>query len=97
MFWLRTTETTNAFWDLQLQIVAQLHLIHSTSVVVAIITPDLDGTASRKFARGLERAHWVVSHHVVRYADILGIQWKILASFLKLPTLPALRRWSLSN
>jgi hypothetical protein len=69
-FRFRTTEITKAFWDLQLQIVAQLRLIRSTSVVVGIIIPDLDGAATRKFVSGLERAHWVVSRHVVKYADV---------------------------
>ena len=65
-----TTKITNAFWELQLQIVAQLRLICSTSVVVAIVIPDLDGTAMRKFSSGLERSQWVVSRHVVRYANV---------------------------
>jgi len=69
-FWLCTTKTTKAFWNLQLQIVTQLRLIHATSVVVAIVTLDIDRSATRKFASGLERAHRVVSRHVVRYADI---------------------------
>ena len=51
-----TNEITNAFWELQLQIVAQLRLTRSTFVVVAIVIPDLDGTVTRKFASGLERA-----------------------------------------
>ena len=50
-FRFRTTKITNAFWEFQLQIVAQLRLICSTSVVVAIVIPDLDGTATRKFAK----------------------------------------------
>ena len=39
-------------------------------MVVAIVIPDLDGAATRKFAKGLERAHWVVSRHVVKYAGV---------------------------
>ena len=69
-FRFRTTAITNAFWDLQLQIVAQLRLIHSTSVVVAIIIPDLDGSATGKFVKGLEKALWLVTRSVIRYADI---------------------------
>ena len=39
-------------------------------MVVAIVIPDLDGTATRRFASGLERAHWVVSRHVMKYAGV---------------------------
>ena len=69
-FRFRTTEITTAFWALQLQIVAQLRLMGSTSVIVAIVIPDLDGAATRKFIKGLESAHWVVSRQTVFYADI---------------------------
>jgi hypothetical protein len=55
-FRFRRTEITNAFWALQLQIVAQLPLIRSTSVIVAIVIPDLDGAATRIFIKGLEWA-----------------------------------------
>ena len=69
-FRFRTPDITNAFWTLQLQIVAQLRLIRCTSVIVAIVIPDLDGAATTKFIRGLESAHWVVSRQQVSYADI---------------------------
>ena len=64
------SKITNAFWELHLQIVAQLRLIRSTSVVVAIVIPDLDINVTRKFASGLERAQWVVSCHVVKFANV---------------------------
>ena len=69
-FWFCTTKITNAFWELQLQIVAQLRLIRSTSMMVAIVIPDRDGTATQKFVIGLEQAQWAVSRHVVRYANV---------------------------
>jgi hypothetical protein len=70
-FRFRTTEITKAFWALQLQIVAQLRLIRSTSVIVAIVIPDLDGSATRKFIKGLESAQWIVSCQTVHYyADV---------------------------
>jgi hypothetical protein len=37
---------------------------------VAIFIPDLDETATRKFASGLEQAQWFASRHVVRYANV---------------------------
>ncbi len=39
-------------------------------MIVVIVIPDLDGTATRKFASGLERAQWVDSRHVVKYANV---------------------------
>ena len=69
-FRFRTTEITNTFWQLQLQIVAQLRLIRSTSVIVALVIPDLDGSATAKFVNGLEAAHWVVTSQKVHYVDI---------------------------
>ncbi len=38
----QTREVTSSFWKLQLLIIAQLHLIHLLSVVVAVIIQDHD-------------------------------------------------------
>jgi hypothetical protein len=69
-FRFRTSDITNAFWQLQVQIVAQLRLIRSLSVIVAVVIPDLDGAATRKFIQGLESAHWMISTQKVHYVDI---------------------------
>ena len=78
-----------------MQIVAQLRLIRSTSVIVAIAIPDLDGTATHKFVSRLERAQWAVSRHVVRYTNV-GDSVED-SCVLQPPTSPALRQWSLLN
>jgi hypothetical protein len=53
----QTSEVTSSFWKLQLLIIAQLHLIWSLSIVVAIVIPDHDGRAIKSFTKGLEAAH----------------------------------------
>jgi hypothetical protein len=42
----QTSKVTTSFWKLQLSIIAQLHLIRSLSVVVAIVIPDHDGNTT---------------------------------------------------
>ena len=95
-FWFRTTKVTKAFWDLQLQIVAQLCLICSTSVVVEIVTPILTGLLHTNLSPDWnELIGW--SHAMLRNMLMLAIKWTINASFLQPSTHPVLRRWSLSN
>ncbi len=65
-----TSEITTSFWKLQLSIIAQLRLIRSLSLVVAIIIPDHDGRAVKSFVKGLEAAHWKVSLWAVSYLTI---------------------------
>jgi hypothetical protein len=57
----QTSKITSLFWKLQLSIIAQLRLIWSLSIVVAIVIPDHDGQAVKSFIKGLESAHWKVS------------------------------------
>jgi len=45
----QTSEVTTSFWKLQLSILAQLRLIRSLSIVVAIIVPDHDGRSISVF------------------------------------------------
>ena len=66
----RTSEITSSFWKLQLLIIAQLRLIRSLSVVVAIVIPNHDGRAVKSFAIGLEAAHWKVSKQSISYLNI---------------------------
>jgi len=66
----QTSEVTSSFWKLQLSIIAQLRLIWSLSVVVAIVIPDHDGRAVKSFTKGLEAAHWKVSLRAISYLDI---------------------------
>jgi hypothetical protein len=64
-----TSETTTAFWKLQLAIIAQLRLIRSLLVIVAIVIPDHDGRSVRAFIRGLQHAHWKVTSRDTSYVD----------------------------
>jgi len=66
----QTSKITSSFWKLQLSIIAQLHLIRSLSIVMAIVIPDHDGRAVRSFIKGLESAHWKVSRRAVSYLEI---------------------------
>jgi hypothetical protein len=54
----QTSEVTTLFWKLQLSIIAQLRLIRSLSVVVAIVIRDHNGRSVSAFTRGLTSAHW---------------------------------------
>jgi hypothetical protein len=66
----RTSEVTTSFWKLQLSIIAQLRLIRSLSIVVAIVIPDHDGHSISAFTRGLTAANWKLSSREVSYQDI---------------------------
>jgi hypothetical protein len=66
----QTSEITTSFWKLQLSIIAQLRLIRSLSIVVAIVITDHDGRAVKSFIKGLEAAHWKVSLRAVSYLTI---------------------------
>jgi len=58
------------FWKLQLSIFAQLRLIRSLSIVVAVAIPDHDGRSISAFTRGLTAANWKLSSREVSYQDI---------------------------
>ncbi len=66
----QTSEITSVFWKLQLSIIAQLRLIRSLSIVVAIVIPDHDKRAVKLFTKGLAAAHWKISTREVSYLDI---------------------------
>jgi len=66
----RTSEVTSSFWKQQLSTIAQLRLIRSLSVLVAIIIVDHDGRAVKSFIKGLEAAQWKVSSRATSYLDI---------------------------
>ena len=42
------SEVTSSFWKLQLSIIAQLCLIRSLSIIVAVLIPDHDAAASKR-------------------------------------------------
>ena len=66
----QNSEVTAKFWKLQLSIIAQLRLIRSLSVILAIIFQDHDGRCVKMFIRGLEAAHWIVSSREVSYPEM---------------------------
>ena len=66
----QTSEITTLFWKLLLSIIAQLRLIRSLSIIVAIVITDHDGRAVKSFIKGLEAAHWKVSLRAVSYLTI---------------------------
>jgi hypothetical protein len=65
-----TSEVTSSFWKQQLSIIAQLRLIQSLSVLVAIVIVNHDGRAVKSFIRGLEAAHWKVLSRATSYLKI---------------------------
>jgi hypothetical protein len=66
----QSSEVTAKFWKLQLSIIAQLRLIRSLSVIVAIVIQDHDGRCVKMFIKGLEAAHWKVTSREVLYPEI---------------------------
>ncbi len=66
----QTSEITTSFWKLQLSIIAQLRLIRSLSIIVAIVITGHDGRAVKSFIKGLEAGHWKVSRWAVSYLTI---------------------------
>jgi hypothetical protein len=66
----QTSEVTTSFWKLQLSIIAQLCLIRSLSIVVAVVIPDHDGRSISAFTRGLTAANWKLSSREVSYQEI---------------------------
>ena len=66
----QTSKITTSFWKLQLSIIAQLRLIRSLSIVVAIVITHHDGQAVKSFITGLEAAHWKVSLRAISYLKI---------------------------
>jgi hypothetical protein len=66
----QTSKVTTSFWKLQLSIIAQLPLIRSLSIVVAVVIPDHNGRSISAFTRGLTAANWKVSLREVLYKDI---------------------------
>jgi hypothetical protein len=65
----QTSEVTSSFWKLQLSIIAQLRLIRSLSVVVAVVIRDHDRQSVTAFVRGLLAAHWKVESMDVACTD----------------------------
>ena len=65
-----TSGVTTSFWKQQLPIIAQLRLIRSLSVLVAITIVDHDGCTVKLFIKGLEAANWKVSSRATSYLDI---------------------------
>ncbi len=66
----QNSEVTSKFWKLQLSIIAQLRLIRSLSVIVAIVIHDHDGRCVQMFIKGLAAAHWIVKSREVLYPEI---------------------------
>jgi hypothetical protein len=67
-FW--TSDTTTKFWQLQAIIIAQLCLIHSLSIVVAIVHPDHDGRSVKSFQSTLKSSGWIIASTNVFYPDL---------------------------
>ena len=61
---------TSKFWKMQLSIIAQLRLIRSLSVIVAIVIQDHDGRCVKMFIKCLKAAHWIVTLKEVLYPEI---------------------------
>jgi hypothetical protein len=66
----QNSEVTGKFWKMQLSIIAQLRLIRSLTVIVAIFIQDHDGRYVKMFIKGLEAAHWIVTSREVSYPEI---------------------------
>ncbi len=66
----QNSEVTGKFWKLQLSITAQLRLIRSLSIIVAIVIHDHDGRCVKMFIKGLAAAHWIVKSREVLYPKI---------------------------
>jgi hypothetical protein len=61
---------TTSFWKLQATIIAQLHLIQSLSIVVAITHPDHDGCSVKTFLPHLKSSQWILASTDVHYWDL---------------------------
>jgi hypothetical protein len=66
----QTSDTTTKFWQLQASIVAQLCLIHSLSILVAIVHPDHDGPGVKSFQSTLKSSGWIIASTDVFYPDL---------------------------
>jgi hypothetical protein len=66
----QTSDTTTKFWQLQAIIIAQLCLICSLSIVVAIIHPDHDGRSVKSFQSTLKSSGWIIASTNVFYPDL---------------------------
>jgi hypothetical protein len=66
----QTSKVTSSFWKLQLSIIAQLRLIRSLSVVVAIVISNHDRQSIAALIEGLTAAHWKIKSMDISYPDI---------------------------
>jgi hypothetical protein len=66
----QTSDATTKFWQLQATIIAQLCLICSLSIVVAIIHPDHDGCNVNSFQSTLKSSGWIIASTNVFYPDL---------------------------
>jgi hypothetical protein len=65
----QTSDTTTKFWQLQAIIIAQLCLICSLSIIVAIIHPDHDGRSVKSFQPTLKSSGWIIASTNIFYPD----------------------------
>ena len=67
--YMSSTEPTTRFWDIQSNIVRQLHIIRSLSLVVAFVHPDHDGRSmSNAFVKRLSADGWIFHDTSVEYS-----------------------------
>ncbi len=66
----QTNEVTTSFWKLQLSFIAQLCLIRSLSIVMAIVIHNHDCRSVTAFTQGLTAAHWKVTTWEVLYTEL---------------------------
>jgi hypothetical protein len=65
-----STEPTSRYWDIQFNIVRQLHIICALSIVVVFVHPDHDCcTVLQSFFKRLHANGWVITDVPVSYPD----------------------------
>jgi hypothetical protein len=65
-----SSKPTSRFWEIQFNIVKQLRLIRSLSIVVAFVHPDHDCRAvSLSFQKRLRTDGWIISDKTISYPD----------------------------
>ncbi len=66
----QTSDTTTKIWQLQITIIAQLCIICSLSIVVAIVNPDHDGCSVKSFQSTLKSSGRIIASTNVFYPEL---------------------------
>jgi hypothetical protein len=61
------TDPASKFWEVQANIVLQLHLIRNLSIVVAWVHPDHDGRSFSTFLTKLKASGWIATDSLLRF------------------------------